>query len=266
MNVARSVCVAFVVAAFASPAMAHPDNGTDVANTAPAAPEGESTGGRTFAIDNDVYTFEYSYPAAVEADPKLKKLLDVDLITRKGKLFGEATEQRDYAAKEGYPYNPFGLWMAWGVAGELPNWLSLSASYSIYQGGAHPNHGYEALLWDRRAGVQRDVADLFLSKAALSDALREDFCRELDRQRAEKRERPPEPGSDDPFDECIDPVESTVVPATTNGYAFTQIEILVPPYAAGPYVEGAYEVTLPVNARILAAVRPEYRGSFSAGH
>ena len=91
MNVARSVCVAFVVAAFASPAMAHPDNGTDVANTAPAAPEGESTGGRTFAIDNDVYTFEYSYPAAVEADPKLKKLLDVDLITRKGKLIVRVT-------------------------------------------------------------------------------------------------------------------------------------------------------------------------------
>jgi hypothetical protein len=37
---------------------------------------------------------------------------------------------------------------------------------------------------------------------------------------------------------------------------------LVPPYEAGPYAEGAYEVTLPVSAAVVAAVKGEYRPSF----
>ena len=65
----------------------------------------------------------------------------------------------------------------------LPDWLSLSAEVSGYEGGAHPNHGHAALLWDRKAGKQRDALDLFTSKAALSGVIRQDFCRALDRER-----------------------------------------------------------------------------------
>ena len=39
--------------------------------------------------------------------------------------------------------------------------------------------------------------------------------------------------------------------------------MVVAPYAAGPYVEGDYEVTLPVTAKLLALVRPQYRKFFA---
>ena len=55
------------------------------------------------------------------------------------------------------------------------------------------------------------------------------------------------------------------VDGVTLGLAAGQIGVLIGPYEAGPYVEGGYEVTLPVTAEVLAVVKPEYRASFAAG-
>jgi hypothetical protein len=85
----------------------------------------------------------------------------------------------------------------------------------------------------------------------------------LDRERAKKRGEPVKPGSTDEFDKCIDPVENTVILGSSNRQAFDRIGVLVGPYAAGPYAEGDYEVTLPVTAAVLAAVKPEYRNAFA---
>ena len=65
------------------------------------------------------------------------------------------------------------------------------------------------------------------------------------------------------FDDCIDPVKSTVILGSSNKRTFDRIGVLVGPYEAGPYAEGDYEVTLPVTQAVLAAVRPEYRAAFS---
>ena len=70
-------------------------------------------------------------------------------------------------------------------------------------------------------------------------------------------------GSTEIFDECIDPVKSTVILGSSNKQTFDRIGILVAPYEAGPYAEGDYEVTLPVTQAVLAAVKPEYRAAFS---
>jgi hypothetical protein len=64
------------------------------------------------------------------------------------------------------------------------------------------------------------------------------------------------------FEECIDPAEQTVILGSSNGKAFDRIGVLVSPYAAGPYAEGSYEVTVPVTAKALAAIKPEFRNSF----
>ena len=247
-----------VAAAAASPA----------ASAAPAPARSES-------VSNDLYEFEYSYPAAAAAIPDLKAWLDADLESTRRKLIEGAQSHLDESRKEGFPYNPFGSWTAWQVVTELPGWLSLSASVGSYQGGAHPNHGFDALLWDRQANVRREPLDLFTSRQALSRAIRAPFCRELDRQRARKRQAMGE-GADagtadggtepgDPFSQCIDPVESTVILGSSNRRAFDRIGILVAPYEAGPYVEGDYEVTVPVTDAVLAAVRPAYRTSFDRG-
>jgi hypothetical protein len=118
-------------------------------------------------------------------------------------------------------------------------------------------------VWDRKADQRRDPLDLFTSKEALSRAIRQPFCAALNRERAKKRGEPVKPGSTDEFDQCIDPVASTVILGSTNRQAFDRIGVLVGPYEAGPYVEGDYEVTLPVTDAVLGAVKPEYRAAFA---
>jgi hypothetical protein len=151
------------------------------------------------------------------------------------------------------------------VVTDLPGWLSLTASRWEFTGGAHGNPWTEAMLWDKAAGARRAAADLFLSKAALSSAIRLPFCDRLDKERAKRREAPVNRNSGDMFDECIDPVESTVILGSADRQHFTRIGVLVDPYEAGPYAEGGYEVTLPVTPAVLKAVRPEYRSLFAPG-
>ena len=43
---------------------------------------------------------------------------------------------------------------------------------------------------------------------------------------------------------------------------FNRIGLLVGPYAAGPYAEGSYDITLPVTPAVLKAVKPEFRAAF----
>ena len=82
---------------------------------------------------------------------------------------------------------PFGLIARWAMAtadgdiqgGDLPGWLSLSGTSGDYTGGAHPNHGPTALLWDKTANRQVKALDLFQSKAAFSASIRKPFCAAL---------------------------------------------------------------------------------------
>jgi hypothetical protein len=224
--------------------------------SAPAVP-------RSVRQSDELIEFEYSYPAEAGAIPALKAYLDADLDKRKAALIAGAREQLAESRKGGFDYRPLGNWIAWKVVTDLPGWLSLSAEISDYSGGAHPNHGFDTILWDKQAAERRDPLDMFTSGADLSRAIRKDFCAALDKQRAQKRGEPVKPGSTDEFDQCIDPVESTVVLGSSNRRTFDRIGVLVAPYAAGPYFEGDYEVTLPVTAAVLAAVRPERRSSFA---
>jgi hypothetical protein len=227
-----------------------------VASPAPGLP-------RSVKEANARYEFEYAYPAAVAAIPALKAMLDADLDKQKAAVIASAKEQQAASKKQGFDYVAVGDWTEWKVVTDLPAWLSLSADISSFEGGAHPNHGFDALLWDKQANQRRDPTDLFTARAALSRAIRKDFCAALDKQRVEKRGAPIDPTSKDEFDQCIDPVANTVILGSSNHQTFDRIGILVAPYEAGPYVEGDYEVTLPVTDAVLARVKPEYRSSFA---
>lgn len=214
---------------------------------------------RNVEIDNDLYTLEYTYPAAAGSVPGVRQLLDADLDKRKVDLLRTAKDARDDAAKDGFKFRKYGLWVNWSLVTSLPDWVSLSAQISDYTGGAHPNHVFDALLWDRRAEKMRDTLELFTSDAAFVDAVRADFCKAIDKERTKRRQGEVM----DMFSDCVDPLESTVILGSSNGKTFDRVGFLVPPYIAGPYAEGSYEVTLPVTDKLLALVKPEYRASFA---
>ncbi|NOU03544.1 MAG: DUF3298 and DUF4163 domain-containing protein [Novosphingobium sp.] len=238
---------------------------TAAAPASAAPPSVPPAQARSVEDKTPLYDFDYAYPAQAAAIPALKAWLDGDIAKQKADIMSSAKDGRDGAKESGFPFNPYGHSTSWDVVTDLPGWLSLSAQRWEFTGGAHGNPWSEGLLWDKAAGKRRDALSLFTSKAALSAAIRAPFCDALDKQRAERREAPVDRAGGDMFDECIDPVNSAVILGSADKQHFTRIGVLVDPYEAGPYAEGNYEVTVPVTAVVLQAVKPEYRAAFALG-
>jgi hypothetical protein len=229
-------------------------------STASAAPAAEA---RKVEVSSDLMEFTYSYPAQAAAIPALKSWLDSDLAKQQEDTKQGTLEERKSAKEGGWEPRTYAHSTEWNVVTEIPGWLSLSADRYEFTGGAHGNPWSDSLLWDKAANIRRDPLSLFTSKAALSAAIRPSFCDQIDKQRAEKRGEPVVRGADDLFSDCIDPVESTIILGSSDHQHFDRIGVLVGPYAAGPYVEGSYEATIPVTAKVLAAVKPEFRQFFA---
>ncbi len=228
-----------------------------------AQPPAPARAARRVKEESRFYSFAYGYPAAAAAIPELKAKLDADLEMQRRELADEAREDAAHAEASEYRFHPYARSFDWKVVTELPGWLSLSTQVSTYTGGAHPNYWFDAILWDKAANRERDALDLFSSKAALSAAIRRAFCAEIDRQRVRKRGRPLDRAGGGSFDDCLDPVGYTLILGSSDRKAFNRMGVLVPPYEAGPYSEGEYEVTLPVTRAVIAAVKPEFRSSFA---
>lgn len=237
----------------------------DATTTATTIADAGTGGGRSEKVENDLYQFSYVYPDAAGAIPGLKAELDRQLDQQRGELAASARDDRAEAKKNDYPYRPHSYEETWKVVASLPGWLSVSSDFYTYAGGAHGMSGADTLLWDRHAQAVRKPVDLFVSKAALSKALRAPFCAALNKERGKKRGAPVVPGNEEMFNDCIDPLEQVVILGSSNGQTFDRIGVLVPPYNAGPYAEGSHEVTLPVTGAVMAALKPQYRASFSPG-
>lgn len=243
----------------ASPADAAAATAAPVAAPPPAA--------KAFNVEEKgkLFSFAYSYPAAVAAIPALKAQLDAEKDEARGSLVEEAKEARRDADESGFGFNPFERTVHWTVVTELPGWLSLLGDSYEFMGGAHGNSSSTPLLWDKAGGQRREPISLFVSKEAFNAALGAAYCTALNTERAKRREEPVEADSGDQFDRCLDPSEVTILLGSGDKTHFTRIGLIADPYMAGPYVEGSYEITVPVSAKLIAAVRPEYRGAFAVG-
>jgi len=250
-------------------------NAKDVANDAEApvreatsvsasASASESGGASSVAEANDVWDFKYSYPASAGRIAPLRAMLEQRREDARNNLREQAIEGRAAADEAGYPFNAYMLVVEWNTVTDLPNWLSLSSEIYSFTGGAHGNTGFDALLWDKRANKPMEPISLFVSTDALQAAVADAFCAGLNKQREAKRGEPVDPTKDDWMNTCPKISETTLILGSSNSRTFDRIGFLIDPYIAGPYVEGTYEVTLPVTKAILAAVKPEYAQSFTA--
>lgn len=229
-----------------------------------AAQDSGSAGARQVSLSSELYSFSYSYPGEAGSRQGLRMVLDRRLEEARTALIQQARESKKDSEANDYPFRPHTLATAWSVAAKPDGWLSLVAETDSYFGGAHGMYTFDSLVWNDRELKGVKPSALFTAPEALREAIRQRFCARLDALREECRGEPVPEDSDDPFDACIDPIEDAVIVLRSqSGDAFDTIAVLVPPYAAGPYAEGVYEVEIPVTRRVIAALKPEYRGVFA---
>ncbi|MCP1468735.1 hypothetical protein J3E64_000402 [Sphingobium sp. OAS761] len=230
-----------------------------MAGTPPPAPPAKAFK----AEDNSpLLEFSYAYPAQAAAVPALVAKFGAGMKAAKDDAMKMAREDSRSAKESGYPFRAHSLETEWSVAADTPRFLSLRSQTYVYTGGAHGMTGYDTLLWDKTRGRESSTKALMTSPAAFAAAIHDRFCKELDRQRAEKRGEPVVPG-DDEFTQCIDPMEQVLVPTSKDGTLIDGVTVVIGPYSAGPYAEGSYEVALPVDAAMLKAIRTDYRDAFA---
>ncbi|WFL78013.1 DUF4163 domain-containing protein [Altererythrobacter arenosus] len=211
------------------------------------------------------WEFKYSWPAEVAARPELARKLEAE----RTKLLAEEQagwlETKEYCPEDSVSCRSRSLQKDWKKVAEIPGWLSLSADIYAYTGGAHGNSGFAAMVWDDRNAQGMEPVAMFKTPSALEQAFGGKHCAALNKEREKRRGMPVIPVDDGGFDSCPKIDEFVVIVGSSDGEKFDRIGLLAAPYVAGPYAEGSYEVTLPVDAAIIAAVKPEYSGLFGAG-
>lgn len=211
-------------------------------------------------------SWEVSWPAEVSAYPPLVAMIRGPAEKDKAEYEKSAREDREEREKSGFPWNgAYEYSVGVEVAGDTPRLLSLARSHYEFSGGAHPNHGTDAILWDREGWREIKVAELFSEgEKAFADLFTKSFCDALDAQRRENRGNEPLGDADDPFEKCPAFDELAIIPTGEKGKPMTTLLFHADPYVAGPYAEGDYDIELPVSAAMIAALKPEYRASFAA--
>ncbi|WP_343343018.1 DUF4163 domain-containing protein [Sphingomicrobium sp. XHP0239] len=230
-----------------------------VAMSDPPAPQAQPSAVR-IVEQNALIDFTASWPAEAAAVEAIDARFREQAATSKAELIRMAEEEGSLSTQQQREFNGLSTSTEWTTAGESELLLSLSAAVSSYTGGAHPNYGTATLLWDRAANEERRVSALFGGAGSMTQTLGTRFCDRLDAERDDRRGGIAVDGM---FGECPPLSDISVIPTDSdrNGL-FDQFVLVADPYVAGPYAEGEYRITLPVDAAIAAALDARYAGEF----
>jgi Deacetylase PdaC len=218
-----------------------------------------------FETKGEGYSFGYRYPAVIAKFPPLKAQLEkqrADMLAEiksyakawledRPKDFGEITLDRQ---------------ISWAQVANLPGYLSLTVDDYRFDGGAHGNYGMSSTVWDKTAAKRIEPIDMFASKAAFDQLVQIPYCDLLDVERSARRdgEKVDRSQADDWMQACPKPSELVVILGSSDGKKFNRMTVYAAPYAVGPYVEGDYEINMPITSALLEIVKPAYRASFAA--
>lgn len=255
--IGRALAAALALALLAMPAIAK-DLAKDLGGARATAPEAVPevpASDLLLRYEGPALSFRWALAPEAALEPGLVRELRTEAIAARARAI--RTAQQDRAAADP-PDPPAHEWQeSWHETAETDLLLALSAQTYSFTGGAHGNIALKAVIWDRGMGRRIEFADLFTDAGAAYAALRPEFCRALDDMRRARRGG--KLGAD--FADCPDPAAyaATLVGDGRIG----GIRVLVPPYEAGPWVEGSYEVDLD-PAAVRPFLRPRYRLAFTA--
>ncbi len=213
--------------------------------------------------DTDAYEFYYSYPVEVAAIPNLVTWMKTDSAKSRAEIIGWAKQGVGEAKADKREFRPYSQSTGWTVAGSTPQLLSLMSEFGGDTGGAHGNYGFGTLLWDKAAAkALKHPSDVFGKGAAALNIVRKAYCTALDKERAARNGPDWNADSGSIFGDCPAFKDLTIGFSGKQGGRLDTLHFIAAPYVAGSYVEGEYEIELPINRKMLAGVKPQYRASF----
>lgn len=199
-------------------------------------------------------------PEAIRSHPELHTQLYTNGERKLKEFITSAHTARTGQAAEGIEAPTYFHSINWKIAAQNPRLLSLYAEEDDFQGGAHPNSTFEALLWDRSAKELINTARLFRTGADLS-AANAYVCQQVEIERS-KRTGEPTTQANSGF-ACPRLADSRLIliPSTVSG-KFGAIDVLFAPYEVGPYAEGPYVIRIPQTV-VSAQLNPEFADQFA---
>ncbi len=148
----------------------------------------------------------------------------------------------------------------WTIAGQTDALIGLGSETYSYTGGAHGNSFFNALVWDVASDRLIGVLGLFTNRYLGLSMIDQPFCEGL---REQQIERMGDISSDDFWADCPPFDQVAIAPMGSDTGLFTSFRVRVPPYIAGPYAAGSFDVDVAVTTEMLGALKPEYRSSFA---
>jgi hypothetical protein len=247
---ALSACERKAAGSDTAPASTPPAATMEQAQTAKPAPAlgfGETTADATVKL---------TLGREVARWPALHRQLYQLEVPELRKFAAEAKVQRDEMRGQEYQPPPYDREIGWALSAASPRLVSLRQTWYENTGGAHPNHGYGALLWDTASKRPLQPAAIFA--AANDAAIDKALCDGLAAAKTKK-------GIDDWDREAWRcpkwrEAEFVLTPSTEAG-RFGGLTFLFDPYEVGPYAEGEYEVALPWTV-FRGALAPAWAGEF----
>ena len=238
-----------------------PNAAEPAAVSAPAKSSAPAAKAFSVSDKTDLYEFEYGWSAEAAAIPELDARFRKAMDKAKAELDSGATEVRDERKKQGYDYHPHSTQMSYETSGQSQRLLSLESMVYGFTGGAHGSTGSGAILWDRQLAREIGLQDLLQQGQSWTGAIRQPFCVLLNREREKRREEPV--NTDDLFGNCPEMKEvTTLLSDTDRNGRFDHVTVIADQYVAGPYAEGPYEIALPITAKMIERLKPEYATSF----
>lgn len=232
--------------------------------TAPEAPkaaaEATAAGPLKYESVTPYAKVSLTLPEAIKTQPELYAGLYRQEVADLGKYAEGAQADRTEAGGDS-AMGPYEKTIVYGDPVQTGRLFSAMRTDFDYSGGAHPNTVATALLWDKTEKRRIAPADLFAKGADLS-ALERSLCAAVNTaKKARPGAQPVKVGGDTWSCPKLKDVAVVLAPGATAGKA-GGLTFLLDAYAVGPYVEGAYYLTLPASA-FQTLLAPAYAAEFA---
>ncbi|MGZ6041858.1 MAG: PdaC/SigV domain-containing protein [Asticcacaulis sp.] len=201
-----------------------------------------------------------SLPEPIKQYPDLHSRLYSDGETTLTAFMDQAKKSHAEQSADGFPVPAYYQKIEWKISAQSPRLVSLYAEQNDFEGGAHPNTSFKALLWDKDKTALVPASELFAPGADLKgiDAY---VCHQIEAERA-KRSGQPINQLASGFN-CPKFADSKLIliPSTQPG-KIGAVDALFAPYEVGPYAEGPYEIRVP-QSQLQGLIAPQYAGQFA---